>query len=213
MSWKEQFLVIDTETTGLKATDRVLEVGMALYRNLVLSAVDTTLINPGEIEFTPDVVEALTVNGLSILDLEKAPEFGSVAEKLLEWLGGSKVWVGHNVQFDVGKLVHEFRLINASPPQGVVCIDTLLCDLALNPGGHKRTLSEVEKRWEVPGRGNHRAQDDAVATGEILVRMARVLPDSTECMKVLMRRWEIKWAEILARRDTRSNKTNGQPNQ
>src|SRR5213593_700257 len=86
------FTVVDLETTGGSAADRILEVGAVRVAQYRLADEFSTLINPG-VPIPPFIA---SMTGIREAMLADAPPFRDVAEKLLEFLGDS-VLVAHNL--------------------------------------------------------------------------------------------------------------------
>lgn len=91
------FVVIDTETTGLKSsTDRIIELSAVIFESYKPVAAWSTLINPGI--HVPSA--ASDVNGIYDEDLIGKPTLDAVAESFLEFVGRLPV-VGYNIGFDL----------------------------------------------------------------------------------------------------------------
>jgi DNA polymerase-3 subunit epsilon len=114
----------------------------------------TTLVNPCR-DLGPQDLHGVTSR--EILD---APTFGQIAGVIAELLQG-RVFVAHNVRFDLGFVVHEFSRAGWDVP---LTIDAALCTQALSRemAGPAR-LSEACKAFGVPLASAHHAFDDAVA--------------------------------------------------
>ncbi len=97
------FAVLDFETTGFAANDRVVEVGLVLLSPE--GAVEdewSTLLNPGrDVGPTGD-------HGITARDVVGAPDFASIVPRLLKDLRG-RVVVSHNIGFDLRFLGAELR--------------------------------------------------------------------------------------------------------
>lgn len=99
----EEWVVLDTETTGLSPfEDRIIEVAVVKYKNG--EAVDqlTSLVNPGV--SIPEHITKLT--GISDRDLKKAPTFSKIAPVLRDFIGDLPV-VAHNAKFDADFIITE----------------------------------------------------------------------------------------------------------
>lgn len=97
------FAVLDFETTGFAANDRVVEVGLVLLSPE--GAVEdewSTLLNPGR------DVGPTGVHGITARDVVGAPDFASIVPRLLKDLRG-RVVVSHNIGFDLRFLGAELR--------------------------------------------------------------------------------------------------------
>lgn len=94
-------VVLDTETTGVHAEARIVEIGVQTLSGEVL--VDT-LIDPGE----PIPAEATAIHGNTDAMVAEAgaPSFGEVVDRLAAALTGKRVVI-YNRGFDVGRLRYE----------------------------------------------------------------------------------------------------------
>jgi DNA polymerase-3 subunit epsilon len=165
-------LVLDTETTGLDPTrDRIVSLGAVrlhgtrLYRNRVLDL----LINPGR--QIPAVSTA--VHGISDLMVLPAPAYTEVAPKIMAALAGVAV-IGHHTTFDLAVLRHASKAVGVDwqdPPW----LDTALLYSALHPEARLFDLDTVAEALGVPIHGRHTALGDALATGELYLRLLPLL--------------------------------------
>jgi DNA polymerase-3 subunit epsilon len=90
---RREFVVFDTETTGLEAEDcRIVSIGICDHTGRVLL---DTLINPGE----PIPGEATQIHGITDEMVKDAPMFRDVWPAIYDALD-SRVWVGYNIHFD-----------------------------------------------------------------------------------------------------------------
>lgn len=106
------FAVIDFETTGLipEKHDRAIEVGIVLTDDHGRVEHEwTTLLNPRR------DVGAARVHGIRAADLLDAPEFGDVADHVLDLVSGRTV-VAHNAIFDMRFLLAELRRASFDMP-------------------------------------------------------------------------------------------------
>lgn len=103
------FVILDLETTGLKARfkDRIVEIGaIKMFKGEVVDRLDS-LINP----LRPLTLGAFNVNKIKHTMLENAPIFEKFSPKLLEFIKDSVI-VAYNAPFDISFLEKEFNLLN-----------------------------------------------------------------------------------------------------
>ena len=173
--------VIDFETTGLDpANDRILEMGIVLFRNGELEEKRNWLINPT----IPVPIESSQIHGIKDADLVNAPVFEQVVEEMLAILSG-RLPVAYNASFDQRFLLAEFarvaeRFPGEKPPalrNDVSWIDPLVWarELYKYEKGGKKLVTICEKLGIEIGQA-HRAADDATATGKVLAAFATDLP-------------------------------------
>lgn len=158
------FAVIDLETTGgSPGGDAITEIGAVKLRGGECLGTFQTLVNPGQA--IPPAITVLT--GITQAMVLPAPRIAEVLPTLLEFVGDAVI-VGHNVRFDVGFL--DAALISTGRARlANTRVDT--CALARRlvrdevPNCKLGTLAE---RLRLDHRPNHRALDDALATGDLL---------------------------------------------
>ncbi|WP_314500804.1 3'-5' exonuclease [uncultured Actinomyces sp.] len=167
-----QWLVVDLETTGLSSHDAIIEIGAAVYENRELVDSFSALINPGSP--LPSFITALT--GLNDETLAHAPDLHTVFSHFCRWaehlcdqrqISGL---IAHNVAFDWGFLEQAQRACGIPLPH-FQPIDTLSMARALLPievPNHK--LTTLREHFKLGG-GQHRALDDALATGMLFYKL------------------------------------------
>jgi DNA polymerase III epsilon subunit family exonuclease len=164
------FAYLDVETTGLSPWfgDRICEI--AIVRCIGDKVVDSfeSLLNP-ERPISPG---AARVNGLVDSDLQDAPCFIEVAERVMAATRDAVI-VCHNVPFDLGFLSSELGRINQHLPT-VLTLDTL--EIARGYFDFDSNSLQSIARWlEIEVTGAHRALDDALTTREVLKYFAHKL--------------------------------------
>ncbi|MDY0112802.1 MAG: DEDD exonuclease domain-containing protein [Corynebacterium sp.] len=159
------FVVVDLETTGMRAgDDHIIEIGAVRVRGGVEEGRFSELIDPGMP--LPSFISDLT--GIEDSDLDGAPQLGTVLPRFLEFAAGS-VWVAHNAPFDIGFLRASCGQLGIAWPAPTV-VDTL--QLARRLLDRKRTgsfrLGDLARYVGAEVTPNHRALDDAAATVDVL---------------------------------------------
>ena len=96
------FVVLDTETTGLSCTkDAVLEVAAIKVKDYKFVEVFHTMITPPPQKLSTDSArEAMSVNGITPEMLERAPMLYQIIPSLQEFIGDMPL-LGHNLEFDL----------------------------------------------------------------------------------------------------------------
>jgi len=158
------FCVIDLETTGASpASCEITEVGAVKLRGGECLGTLQTLVNPG----SPIPPSITVLTGITQAMVIPAPTIDEVLPSLLEFLGDAVI-VGHNVRFDISFLDAALerrqrpRLANAR-------IDTLaLARRLVRDEVPNCKLGTLAERLRLDHRPNHRALDDALATGDLL---------------------------------------------
>lgn len=159
---------IDTETTGLYPAygDRICEIGL-IVADERFDTLDRfgSLVNPLR-EISP---EAQMVNRIDQQDLESAPLFADVAERVLELING-RLLVGHNVMFDYGFLKNEFRLAGIDFPR-INLLDTR--DVARRlVKTDSLGLSTLIAMFGISIENRHRAMGDCMGTFQLMKHLA-----------------------------------------
>ncbi len=151
------FAFVDVETTGTNPRfDRIIEVGILLVENGVITTTYSTLINP-RTHLPPEITR---ITGITTEDLLDAPEFSEVKEKIYNLLEGA-VLVAHNARFDYGFLKHEFARHETKYSAKQLC--TVRLSRALFPELQRHNLDALITHFNLPCEKRHRALDDAKA--------------------------------------------------
>jgi DNA polymerase III subunit epsilon len=157
--------VVDTETTGLGADARVLEVAfVVLDERLVEVASFETLLDPGD-----DVdLGATHIHGIARADVRRQPRFTAVAKRLEQTFQGS-VFVAHNASFDLRMLRQEAQASGTPIELPSDYLDTMVIARRLGlPGKLVSLADELGVRVDTA----HRALADVRTTAEVLRRLA-----------------------------------------
>jgi DNA polymerase-3 subunit epsilon len=156
----EEFVVIDTETTGLSKCARPVEIAaITLASDLSIRHEWCSLIDPGQ---GPGPT---WLHGIDRSMLDGAPRFEDVATTLAGLLGG-RVLVGHNLDFDWSVLRRSFAVSGWTPPSwhGGICT-AALGSLRF---GRPMRLDVLCSALEIPPAERHRALPDACQTVKVL---------------------------------------------
>ncbi|WP_082096246.1 DEDD exonuclease domain-containing protein [Demequina flava] len=159
------FVVVDLETTGASAnTCEITEIGAVKMRGGEVVGEFQTLVDPGAA--IPPMIVALT--GITDAMVTTAPRISQVLPGFLAFLGDA-VLVAHNARFDVGFLKAACRTHGYEWP-GVEVVDTLTLArrVVTKEEAPNRKLGTLARVFGTRVTPNHRALEDARATGEIL---------------------------------------------
>jgi len=169
------FTVFDTETTGLdtKGGDEIISIGAIRIVNgrLLQSEVYDQLIDPKC--SVPD--ESVRIHGIRPDMLEGQPTIEKVLPLFHAFAEGT-ILVAHNASFDMKMLQLKeqatgIRFINP-------VLDTLLLSAVVHPAQESHNLEAISKRLGVNIIGRHTALGDAIATGEIFLKLIPLLISS-----------------------------------
>lgn len=168
-----RLIVIDTETTGLRPTDRIIEVALVELPGGTIGNIWSSLVNPGQA-----TIRATKVHGLTAAHLVGAPAFTDIEERITDALTGEleqrTVLVGHRASFDAVRLAYEYRLAGATCPP-LLLLDTITL---ANATGVVSGSAKLDDLLDVLGLANsspHRAAGDALATAQAAARMLDTL--------------------------------------
>lgn len=187
--YNHAFVVFDTETTGLQDHDRVVEVGLARFEHGKLVDSWGTLVYPNmEI---PD--EATAIHGISTADVASAPPFIGALPAVMRLCRDA--WpCAYNASFDLKMFRRELSRLRLSElrlpmfNERYRWLDPLVWARKGSGVWGKNKLVDVAPRLGIDIGTAHRATDDAIATGRVLLAMRSELPPVT--MTELLRRQE-----------------------
>lgn len=168
---------IDTETTGLRRSERIIEISaLKIMPGFVLAERFSTLINPGRM--IPE--EVSNINGITNDMVADAPSFGEIAFSLQSFISGCTV-IGHNLAFDL-EFLHCSGLILSEKAK---YIDTL--DIAKKTLKSSSNVSRSDDYFSydvsdykldtlcyyygIYRPEKHRAEADALATAALLEKL------------------------------------------
>lgn len=155
MGLGREFVVFDTETTGMPPSGRLVELGALKVRGgAVVERFERLVFPEGPI---PPQVTA--IHGIRDADVAEAADAGAVVKEFIAWAGAAPL-VGHNVAFDAAILAAECRRFGIEPPANATwctlraarsllqrpshSLEALVIDLGLPPAAHHRALADAE---------------------------------------------------------------------
>lgn len=166
---KDDYVILDTETTGLNKNDVVVQVGIIdVEGNTLLDS----LIRPSQRKRIPKA--ATDIHGISIEDLTDAPPFHQVAVKIKEACADKTVVI-YNSDYDID------LLDQTAEQEGVAPINfaNTFCAMKLYSKFKGQWNSYYgEYRWQKLPSGDHSAVGDCQATLKLLQKMASVWPEN-----------------------------------
>jgi DNA polymerase III epsilon subunit family exonuclease len=169
------FVVLDTETTGLRpeAGDRIVSLAGVRVRSGIVrqSEVFDALVCPERL--VPS--SSTRLHGITDDMVVSAPGIGVVLPAFLRFAEGA-VLAGHEVSFDLGFLGRDMERL--SLPRVTLdhpVLDTRLLSRLVHGTDADHTIETVALRLGVSIIGRHSALGDALTTAEILVRLLELL--------------------------------------
>jgi DNA polymerase-3 subunit epsilon len=166
-SWMEivmrGYAVIDCETTGLNKTgsDRIAEIAIATYdMGFNLTGQYETLINPEQ------DLGMTSLHGINGLMASNAPKFEQVMDSIAHLLH-DRIIIGHNVEFDLKFIAHEFSKEKIDLQWKGSYLDTLKMAKDANLVSENNQLSTLCSHFGIPLLHAHSAMADVIATGKL----------------------------------------------
>lgn len=149
-------IAIDTETTGTKSTDRIMEIGLVAVNADGTNTRYEHLTNP-EVKIPTAIVEKTHIDNAMV---NGQPPASKVLEEIVPLLQG-KVLVGHNCPFDIKMINNEMKRSNLDTLKNYSIydtedrakkvlslpnykLDTLCAALGVDPGQHHRALDDAQ---------------------------------------------------------------------
>ncbi len=155
------YIAVDLEMTGLNAKrDKILEIGAVKVTDGKVTGTFSHLVNP-------KVPVSETVTELTGISNDMAAEGRPLDDVVGEFLdfAGEHIWVGHNVIFDYS-FIKQWA-VNHGIPLEKEAVDTLKIARKCLPGAEKKTLDYLCEYYGISREKEHRALDDAAATGKL----------------------------------------------
>ena len=171
---KEEYVVFDVETTGLRAgKDTIIEIGAVKIKDGNITDRFNEFIAPGR--KLPKVIVELT--GITDEMLEGAPKEEEVLKRFLAWVSEAPM-IAHNAQFDISFISSAMDRYKLGVLTNTV-LDTMSLARMLNPEWPNHKLQTLTKKYNVPWdeTQHHRADYDAEGTALAYTKMARILDD------------------------------------
>ena len=171
MSFDQEFVAFDLETTGLSsANDRIIEIGAVVIREGKEAERFQTFVDPQR-KLERKITD---LTGITDEMLTGAPKIEEILPKFLEFVG-DRVLVAHNSDFDTGFIRAECARQNL--PYTFTSADTLILSQNLLSHLSKFKLDIVANALSLPEFNHHRAADDALTCGMIMARLMQKLEE------------------------------------
>jgi DNA polymerase-3 subunit epsilon len=168
------YTVFDTETTGLEPSkgDEIIQIGAArIVNNRLLSQEIFDQIVDPEIPLKP---ESIPIHGITEDMVRGKPNIDIVLPAFHEFCEDT-VLIAHNAAFDMRflQLKEERTGLRFSQP----VLDTLLLSAVVHPNQESHKLDVILERLGINIDSRHNALEDAVATGEVFLKLVPLLED------------------------------------
>lgn len=168
------YTVFDTESTGLEPSngDEIIQIGAARIVNgrLLRQEVFDQIIDP-ECPLKP---ESIPIHGITEDMVRGQPTIEAVLPAFREFCEDT-VLIAHNAAFDMRflQLKEERTGIRFTQP----VLDTLLLSAVLHPNQESHKLDAILERLGIHIDTRHNALEDALATGEVFLKLVPLLAD------------------------------------
>jgi DNA polymerase-3 subunit epsilon len=166
------YTVFDTEATGLfpLAGDEIISLGAVRIVNgrLLREEVFHQLVNPRRQYWQHSV----RIHGIQPEMLEDQPAIDKVLPHFHRFVEDS-ILVAHNAAFDMCLLRMKEAISGVKFNNPV--LDTLLLSAIVHPAQERHTLEAIADRLGISVTGRHTALGDALATGEIMLKLIPLL--------------------------------------
>ena len=168
------YTVFDTETTGLEPSkgDEIIQIGAARIVNNRLLRQETfnQIVDP-EIPLKP---ESIPIHGITEDMVRGQPNIDVVLPAFHEFCEDT-VLIAHNAAFDMRflQLKEDRTGIRFTQP----VLDTLLLSAVVHPNQESHKLDVILERLGITIATRHNALEDALATGEVFLKLVKLLED------------------------------------
>lgn len=159
---RDDWVVLDTETTGLSYNDEIVQIAILSPDGTVLL---DTLVRP----LIPISLEATGIHGITNDDVADAPPFPKLYERLKAILSGKSIVI-YNAAFDLRMLQQTLRKYRLPPFD--LDEDQIDCAMLYYAAWRGEIWSDGSYKWQKLQGGDHSAAGDCRATLELIKRMA-----------------------------------------
>ena len=170
-SFDEEYVAFDLETTGLSSLhDTIIEIGAAIMKGNGVLSTFQTFVDPHR-PLQPKIVD---LTGINDQMLAGQPDISEALPKFLEYVG-SRPLCAHNADFDIGFVTAACERLGL--PFHPTYVDTLILAQNLMPELGKYKLNIVADALSLPDFNHHRASDDAITCGYLLMRFFKMMQE------------------------------------
>lgn len=166
----EIIAILDTETTGLKAHDRVCEIGIALLdlrTGVYLSDPYARLVSPG----MPMPAKTIAIHGITDAMLCDAPTLADIWSRVLAHVGARDV-IAHCADFDRRMIAQSLRAHGISAPAWRWFCSRDIARRVL-PGQPSYRLESLAQAFGLAMGTAHRAKGDVETLSALMLHMRR----------------------------------------
>ena len=168
------FTVFDTETTGLDPNggDEIISIGgfRIVNQRILKTEYFDQLIDPRR----PIPWESIQIHGIYPEMLDGKPIISKVLPMFRQFVGKT-ILIAHNAAFDMKML--QMKEVATGIKFTNPTLDTMLLSEVVHPAQDDHTLEAIAERMGVCVVGRHSALGDALATGELFLKMIPLLAE------------------------------------
>ena len=169
----DEFVVIDTETTGLNVSkDEILSIGAIKIKNnkILTSKTFEVYLKPSRNIDT----KSIEIHGIRLCDLESAKEPALAIEEFFFFFVSTTV-VGYYLEFDIAMLNKYIKpLIGVGLPNETLEVSELYFEKTIETipqGNIDLRFDTILKNCSIPNMGAHNAVNDAIMTAMIFLKL------------------------------------------
>ncbi len=170
-----EFVVIDTETTGLNIkNDEILSIGAVKIKDnkiLTSQTFEVFLKNSKEISS-----KSIKIHGIRPFDLKNAK---TTKEGIVEFLNfvGSRPLIGYYLEFDVD-MINKYtkEMLGITLPNKMIEVSEIYFDKTISvipQGNIDLRFDTILKNCDIPNMGSHNAVNDAIMTAMIYLKLTK----------------------------------------
>lgn len=111
------------------------------------------------------------INGIKNRNVKNAPDLVDGWSDFLDWAGDTDAFVAHNAPFEA-KFIDSIYYKHGRTTPDFLLIDTLMLARRRISGSNSFKLVDLSSHLGIRLKNAHRAVDDAVATGELLMKIS-----------------------------------------
>ncbi len=167
MEFPRDFVVFDTETTGMPPGARLVEIGAVKVRGHSIVDRFDRLIFPEQ----PIPERVIAIHGINDQAVEDAAPATEVLPEFFRWIGQTPL-IGHNVPFDATMLAAECLRLGIAPPDNATFCTLSASRRLLRRRSH--SLQNLAAEFRLDSGRSHRASDDAETTLQLLWKLQEV---------------------------------------
>lgn len=173
----KDFIVVDTETTGIKTGGNdIIEVTAIKFENCKPVSIFTTLLKPRK----PIPTDATRINGITNEMVDDAPTFAQIKSALQTYIGGLPI-VAHNASFDIEFLhVSGLEFVESQLFYDTLALSRKHIKDSCGDKLESYKLGDVCAECEIYFDGAHRSSADALAAGLLFVEIIKRVKDVSD---------------------------------